>query len=390
MGIIGRSYLTGILFFLLLSCNNKHQFNVAGIGDNSIIMKGHYAPSLFSSCLGYGILNEKEYLYGYNKLDDVIQFIPIKKENEIIRIYIDSVRKFISQDNLFTKAFCLINNNLFLLSANKDTILQMSINSNNGNFEEIEYYRISKSFPNGSCGLVKFNPNQPIFLFNNNTVALPIECYNELEVNIDTQLYSYALFSVNKNKRLDFIKYFGELPFNYYNNNYYTNETSAVQIPNTNKIVISYCYNDSVDIIDAGEFKKRVILKSKHSNVFNGINDINDIGELRKHFLMGSKYNTIGYCTKYDLYYRTFIADHSLEKSNRKIEQSPTWTMVLYDNNFCFINEFVFHSKIYEPGLAIFNNDNFYLRDYSKNIVLHNGVNINYCLTNFKIVKSEE
>lgn len=390
MGYFSRSYIINecciilILILLFSACVNNKKIDLVKVHDGELILKGHFAPSLFTACIGVCKLDNNDFLYGYNKLNNAIIFYPLNCNKNTIEINIDTLRNYISLDKLYTKSFYVYNEKFFVISEDFDSLMYASINLRNGKLDEINFYKINNNLKVNNCGFIKFTPYQPILFFNN-SLALPIECSAVDCKNDSCKLYPYALFSMNDDE-LIFKKFLDELPANYYKENYYTNETSAIQISNKNSVLISYCYNDSVDIFNNGEFKKRVLLKSKYSNAFKGINDLNDINEIKKSYLMDPKYHIIGYVPKYNIYYRTFIHEHSLKDSDRKIEQSPKWSIVFYDKDFNKIHELEFSSEIYEPALVVNIDDVFYLRNYSKNIEVENGINKNFVLEKYRLI----
>ena len=179
--------------------------------------------------------------------------------------------------------------------------------------------------------------------------------------------YPFGIFKIHEDE-VSLINKAGYFPANYKAKNMHDNINHITKISN-DSILVSFLYNDTVDLYVKERLEKRIVLRSDSSKEFLGFNGSEyDINAIKEFNLSTQRYERLIYDKNNQLYYRIFTFNAQKTKKG-KIEMSQVWSFNIFDTNFNKVGEQFFNSMDY---------DKFNIFIYDKSIFL-----INYSLSVF-------
>ena len=178
--------------------------------------------------------------------------------------------------------------------------------------------------------------------------------------------FPIGIFKIKDNE-VDLIEKVGTYPSNYNIKNMYDNFNQITKISN-DSILVSFLYNDTVDLYVKEKLDKRIILKSDSSKEFLGFSGSEfDINAIKVFNLSMQRYERLIYDKSNQLYYRIFT--FNAPKSNKgKIEMSQVWSLNIFDKNFNKVGEQMFKYKEYDKFNIFIHDKGIYLINYSQSV----------------------
>jgi hypothetical protein len=332
----------------LILCSKNNKLNIV-LSDDEFCFELKYPMSIFlGSNIGIFEQNGNEHLYYFSKADTCIYYyklfdtntlcVPLNKllghrikyyYGDIIGCYVNNLDSIWFDSGQYLDSIYLYNSVEGSIKAYK---IQYKYDSG---FDTLIVKPYIFSYLNP---FIKINEKKYIscYTYDTNFEKVPKDFYSVSECTLSNNIF-YV-----KNK-------FARLPSLYYEKNFY--DFAITKIVKNDSIIINHTFSDSIYILSNGKTHS-ICMKSKYSDEFLSSNrstkNMTDIVNFYDHHPM---YYKIMYDYKHKLYYRIFR--HNNFKNQKNPYKTPhrldnKWSLLVYDNNFKYINEFIYDYKIYD------------------------------------------